>query len=47
MRGMEMLFEVFVATKVMNLKALILISFVVIWVSNICFLLNMWLLGMV
>jgi hypothetical protein len=41
MRDMEMLFELFVATMVVNLKTLILKLFVVIWVSNISFLLPM------
>jgi hypothetical protein len=44
---MEMMFELFVATMAMNLKTLILKSFVVIWVSNISFLLPMWLVRMV
>jgi hypothetical protein len=47
MRGMEMLFELFVATMVVNLKTLILKTFVVIWVSNISFLLPMLLVRMV
>jgi hypothetical protein len=38
---MEMLFELFVATMAVNLKTLILKLFVVIWVSNISFLLLM------
>jgi hypothetical protein len=44
---MEMLFELFVATIAVNLKTLILKLFVVIWVSNINFLLYMWLVRMV
>jgi hypothetical protein len=40
MRGMEM-FELFVATMVVNLKTLVLKPFIVIWVSNISFLLPM------
>jgi hypothetical protein len=47
MRDMEMLFELFVATMAVNLKNLILKPFVVIWVSNISFLLPMWLVRMV
>jgi hypothetical protein len=41
MRGMEMLFELFVATMAVNLKTLVLKPFVVISVSNISFLLPM------
>jgi hypothetical protein len=44
---MEMLFELFVATMAVNLKTLVLKPFVVIWVSNISFLLPIWLLRMV
>jgi hypothetical protein len=47
MRGMEMLFELFVATMTVNLKTLVSKPFVVIWVSNISFLLLMWLVRMV
>jgi hypothetical protein len=47
MRGMEMLFELFVATMAVNLKTLTSKPFVVIWVSNISFLLPMWLVRMV
>jgi hypothetical protein len=46
-RGMEMLFELFVDTISVNLKTLISKPFVVIWVSNISFLLPMWLVRMV
>jgi hypothetical protein len=42
-----MLFELFVETMVVNFKTLILKPFVVIWVSNINFLLPMWLVIMV
>jgi hypothetical protein len=44
---MEMMFELFVVTMAVNLKTLILKPFVVIWVSNISFLLPMWLVRMV
>jgi hypothetical protein len=44
---METLFELFVATMVMNLKTPILKPFVVIWVSNINSLLPMCLVRMV
>jgi hypothetical protein len=44
MRGMEMLFELFVVTMELNLKTLISKPFVMIWVSNINFLLPMWLI---
>jgi hypothetical protein len=47
MRDMEMLFELFVATMAMNLKILTSKPFVVIWVSNISFLLPMWLVRLV
>jgi hypothetical protein len=47
MRGIEMLFELFIATMVVNLKTLISKPFVVIWVLNISFLLLMWLVRMV
>jgi hypothetical protein len=47
MRGMEMLFKLFVATMEVNLKTLVLKPFVMIWVSNISFLLPMWLVRMV
>jgi hypothetical protein len=47
MRGMEMLFEIFVVTMVVNFKTLVLKPFVMIWVSNISFLLPMWLVRMV
>jgi hypothetical protein len=46
MRDMEILFELFVETMVVNLKALISKPFVVIWISNISFLLPMWLVIM-
>jgi hypothetical protein len=46
MRGMEMFYELFVATIVVNLKTLVLKPFVMIWVSNIRFLLPMWLVRM-
>jgi hypothetical protein len=36
-----MLFELFVVTMAVNLKTLILEPFVMIWVSNISFLLSM------
>jgi hypothetical protein len=39
--------EQFIATIAVNLKTLILKPFVVIWVSNICFFLPMWLVRMV
>jgi hypothetical protein len=42
-----MLFELFVETMVVNLKTLVSKLFVVIWVSNISFLLPMWLVRMV
>jgi hypothetical protein len=41
------LFELFIATMEVNLKTHILKSFVMIWVSNISFLLPMWLVRMV
>jgi hypothetical protein len=44
---MEMLFELFVATMAHNLKTLGLKPLVMIWVSNINFLLPMWLVRMV
>jgi hypothetical protein len=44
---MEMLFELFVATMAHNLKTLSLKPFVMIWVSNINFLLPMWPVRMV
>jgi hypothetical protein len=44
---MEMLFEIFIATMVVNLKTFVSKPFVVIWVSNISFLLPMWLVRMV
>jgi hypothetical protein len=44
---MEMLFELFVAIMAVNLKTLILKPFVMIWVSNISFLLPMCLVRMV
>jgi hypothetical protein len=47
MRGMEMLFELFAATMVVNLKTLVSKPFVLIWVSNISSLLPMWLVRMV
>jgi hypothetical protein len=47
MRDMEMLFERFVATLAVSLKTLVSKPFVVIWVSNISFLLPMWLVRMV
>jgi hypothetical protein len=47
MRGMEMPFELLVETMAVNLKNLIFEPFVVIWVSNISFLLLMWLVRMV
>jgi hypothetical protein len=37
MRGMEMLFELFIATMAVNLKTLVSKPLVVIWVSNIHF----------
>jgi hypothetical protein len=46
MRGMEMLFELFVETMALNLKTLVSKPFVVIWVSNISSLLPMWLVRM-
>jgi hypothetical protein len=42
-----MLFELFIATMVVNLRTLVSKPFVVIWVSNISFLLLMWLVRMV
>jgi hypothetical protein len=42
-----MLFELFVVIMAVNLKTLVLKPFVVIWVSNISFLLLMWLVRMV
>jgi hypothetical protein len=47
MRGMEMLFELFVAIMAHNFKTLDLKPFVVIWVSNISSLLPMLLVRMV
>jgi hypothetical protein len=47
MRGMEMLFELFVVTMAVSLKTLVSMPFVVIWVSNISFLLPMRLVRMV
>jgi hypothetical protein len=47
MRDMEMLFELFVATMAVNFKTLLSKPFVVTWVSNINFLLPMWLVRMV
>jgi hypothetical protein len=47
MRGMEMLFELFIAIMALNLKTLISKPFVVIWVSNIISLLPMWLVRIV
>jgi hypothetical protein len=47
MRGMEMMFKLFVATMVANLKSLVSKPFVVSWVSNISFLLPTWLVIMV
>jgi hypothetical protein len=44
---MEMLLELFVATMAVNLKTLVSKPFVVIWVSNISFLLPMGLVRMV
>jgi hypothetical protein len=46
MRGMEMV-ELFIVKMAVNLKTLVLKPFVVIWVSNISFLLPMWLVRMV
>jgi hypothetical protein len=42
-----MMFELFIATMAVNLKTLVPKPFVVIWVSNISFLLPMWLVRMV
>jgi hypothetical protein len=42
-----MLFELFIATMAVNLKTFVLKPFVVIWASNISFLLTMWLVRMV
>jgi hypothetical protein len=42
-----MLLELFVVTMAVNLKTLISKLFVVIWVSNISFLIPMWLVRMV
>jgi hypothetical protein len=42
-----MLFELFIVTMAVNLKTLISKPFVVIWASNINFLLPMWLVRMV
>jgi hypothetical protein len=42
-----MLFELFVVTMNVNFKTLISKPFVVIWVSNISFLLPMWVVRMV
>jgi hypothetical protein len=42
-----MLFELFVATMEVNFETLVSKPFVVIWVSNISFLLPMWLVRMV
>jgi hypothetical protein len=39
MRGIEMLFDLFVETMAVDLKTLISKPFVMIWVSNISFLL--------
>jgi hypothetical protein len=39
MRGMEMVFELFVETMAVNLKTLIPKPFIMIWVSNISFIL--------
>jgi hypothetical protein len=47
MRDMEMLFELFIETMAVNLRTLILKPFVVILVSNISFLLPVWLVRMV
>jgi hypothetical protein len=47
MRGMEMLFELFIATSVVNLETLVSKLFVVIWVLNINFLVPMRLVTMV
>jgi hypothetical protein len=47
MRGMEMMFELFVETMVVNLKTLVSKPFVVIWVSNISSILPLWLARMV
>jgi hypothetical protein len=44
---MEILFELFITTMAVNLKTLASKPFVVIWVSNISFLLSMWLVRMV
>jgi hypothetical protein len=44
---MEMLFELFVATMAVNLKTLVSKPFVMMWVSNISFLLHMWLVKIV
>jgi hypothetical protein len=44
---MEMLFYLSIATMVVNLKTHISKPFVVIWVSNISFLLPTWLVRMV
>jgi hypothetical protein len=41
-REEEMLFELFVVTMAVNLKTLVSKPFVMIWVSNISFLLPMW-----
>jgi hypothetical protein len=46
MRGIEMMFELFVVTMEVNLKTLILKPFFMIWVSNISFLLLVWLVRM-
>jgi hypothetical protein len=42
-----MMFELFIVTMAVNLKTLVPKPFVVIWVSNISFLLPMWLVRMV
>jgi hypothetical protein len=47
MRGMGMLFELFVATMALNLKILDSKPFVMIWVWNINFFVPMWLVRMV
>jgi hypothetical protein len=46
-KGMEMLFELFVVTMIVNLKTLFSKPFVVAWVSNISYIFPMWLVGMV
>jgi hypothetical protein len=47
LRGIEMLFVLFAATMELNIKTLVSKPFVMIWVSNINFVLPMWLVGMV